>query len=267
MTFDIAKPYGHLIETTLRLVTWNVWGRFGPWERREGAIRATLNQHDPDVVALVEAWDEQGQRLGMPHHVFAGDQAGNGARSGLAVMSRWPIARHERRKLPGPEDGAGSVLFAEIDGPRGTVQLFVVALAWRLEHSAVRQAQIREVSAFIAEIQRRRYPTILCGDFNADPDSDEIRLLTGKAEPAAPGLVFYDAWETAGAGGPGHTWARANSWAAPALWPDRRIDHVFSAWPRRGGAGHPVHCEVIGTEAIDGVLPSDHYGVLADLRY
>lgn len=36
---------------------------------------------------------------------------------------------------------------------------------------------------------------------------------------------------------------------------------------RGGGAGHPVHCEVIGTQAVDGVLPSDHYGVLADLRY
>jgi hypothetical protein len=45
------------------------------------------------------------------------------------------------------------------------------------------------------------------------------------------------------------------------------VDHIFSAWPRRGGAGHPVHCEVVGTETVDGVLPSDHYGVLADLRY
>ncbi|WP_433181841.1 hypothetical protein [Actinoallomurus sp. CA-150999] len=35
------------------------------------------------------------------------------------------------------------------------------------------------------------------------------------------------------------------------LWPDHRIDHVFSARPRRGGAGHPVHCEVIGTEPDD----------------
>src|SRR4051812_10004977 len=107
MTYDIAAPYGTLIETTLRLITWNVWGRFGPWERREDAIRETLNQHAPDVVALVEAWDEQGRRFGMPHHVFAADQGGDGARSGLAVMSRWPIGRHESRRLPGPEDGGG----------------------------------------------------------------------------------------------------------------------------------------------------------------
>lgn len=50
------------------------------------------------------------------------------------------------------------------------------------------------------------------------------------------------------------------------MFPARRIDYVLSAWPRPGGAGHPVRCEVIGDEAVDGVLPSDHYGVLADLR-
>ncbi|MEV6867766.1 hypothetical protein AB0M44_43115 [Streptosporangium subroseum] len=42
---------------------------------------------------------------------------------------------------------------------------------------------------------------------------------------------------------------------------------MLSAWPRRGGAGHPVHCEVIGDEPVGGVVASDHYGVLADLRY
>jgi endonuclease/exonuclease/phosphatase family metal-dependent hydrolase len=262
MAYDIEAPYGPLIESTLRLVTWNVWARYGPWERREAAIRTTLDRHDPDIVAFVEAWEEQGRRFGMPHHVYAGDPD-----SGLAIMSRWPVERHEARTLSGPEDAAGAVLFAEIGGPRGAVQVFLVALTWRLEHSGVRQAQVREVAAFAAEVQRRRCPTILCGDFNADPDSDEIRLLTGKSEPAVPGLVCYDAWDTAGSGGPGYTWARTNSWAVPVLWPDRRIDHVFSAWPRRGGAGHPVHCEVIGTEEIGGVLPSDHYGVLADLRY
>jgi endonuclease/exonuclease/phosphatase family metal-dependent hydrolase len=263
VSYDIAEPYGPLIESTLRLLTWNVWARFGPWERREKAILATLEEHDPDIVGLVEAWDGQGERLGMPHHVFAGQ----GEDSGVAVLSRWPIERHEHRELAGPEDGTGAVLYAEIAGPRGPVQVFVVALTWRLEQSAERQAQVRQVAAFVAEVQRRRCPTIVCGDFNADPDSDEIRLLTGRSAPAAPGLACYDAWETAGTGGPGHTWARANPWAAPVLWPDRRIDHVFSVWPRRGGAGHPVRCEVAGTRPVDGVLPSDHYAVLADLRY
>ncbi|WP_329093590.1 DDE-type integrase/transposase/recombinase [Streptosporangium sp. NBC_01469] len=151
MTYDIAEPYGPLITTTFRLVTWNVWGRYGPWESREVAIRATLERHDPDVVGLVEAWDGQGARLGLPYHVFEGDYEVDGVRSGLAVLSRWPIGAHESRKLTGGPDTGGQVLYAGIDGPRGIVHIYVAALTWRPEHSGERQRQVREVAAFVAD--------------------------------------------------------------------------------------------------------------------
>lgn len=280
MTYDIAEPYGPLITDGLRLVVWNVWGRHGPWQARERALTAVLRQQAPDIVVLVEAWrsaqDDQVRRLaaglGLAHHVLGCEIPAGETSSGLAVLSAWPIAHHTERTLPsphgtGPNNGEGGVLFTEIEGPRGPVQLFAVALAWRLDHSAVRQGQVRHLGAFIAEVQRKRSPVIVCGDFNADPSSDEIRMLTGRTDTSARALVFLDAWEVAGSDGPGHTWSNANGWARPVLWPDRRIDYVFSAHPRRGGAGHPTRCQVIGTEAIDGAVPSDHYGLVADLRY
>ena len=67
--------------------------------------------------------------------------------------------------------------------------------------------------------------------------------------------------------GPGATWDRRNPWAAPALQPDRRIDYVLTGWPGRGGRGHVVAVSLAGTEPVDGVVPSDHYAVVADLRY
>ncbi|MGH9056273.1 MAG: endonuclease/exonuclease/phosphatase family protein [Acidimicrobiales bacterium] len=48
-------------------------------------------------------------------------------------------------------------------------------------------------SSFVSEVTRRRHPTVLCGDFNAGPDSDEIRIFTGRSTTAVNGLVFYDA--------------------------------------------------------------------------
>jgi endonuclease/exonuclease/phosphatase family metal-dependent hydrolase len=278
--YDISEPYGPLVTGRLRIITWNVWGRYGPWEARERAIATTLASHRPDLVVLVEAWrtadDDQARRLaaelGLGHHVFGCGATAGDALSGLAVLSAWPIGDPVEHRLEapdgtGPENGEGAVLQAEIDGPNGPIQVFATALAWRLDHSGVRQRQVRELAGLVARAQSRRCPTVICGDFNADPSSDEIRLLTGHAEVPMPGLVCYDAWATAGSGGPGHTWSNANPWAAPALWPDRRIDYVLSAQPRRGGAGHPTSCRTIGTEAIDGVLPSDHYGLLAELRY
>ena len=55
--------------------------------------------------------------------------------------------------------------------------------------------------------------------------------------------------------------------APVALYPDRRFDYVLSAWPRFAGVGHPTHCELLGVVPGDELQLSDHYGVLADLRY
>ncbi|WP_433136390.1 endonuclease/exonuclease/phosphatase family protein [Actinomadura nitritigenes] len=278
MGYDVEEPYGPLIETTIRVATWNVWDRYGPYREREAAIVAALREAAPDVLVLVEAWEDGddslaarlGEPLGLPHAVFGGSGSGAvpGARSGVAVLSRWPQERTGERPLgdPGGNDG-GLTVSAEVQGPRGPVHVFGVALGYKLGHSGQRQAQVRDLAAYVRETAGRDAPAVVAGDFNADPDSDEIRMLTGRAAVGAPGVVFYDAWETAGDGTPGHTWSNANPWTRPVLWPDRRIDHIFSAWPRAGGAGHPVHCALLGVEPVDGVVASDHYGVLADLRY
>jgi exonuclease III len=50
------QSYGPLIETTARIITWNVWGLHGPWPQREPAIIATLGEARPDIVVLTESW-------------------------------------------------------------------------------------------------------------------------------------------------------------------------------------------------------------------
>jgi hypothetical protein len=81
--------------------------------------------------------------------------------------------------------------------------------------------------------------------------------------------VFLDAWETAGDGTPGYTLTAANPNASPLLLPSLRWDYIFTRWPsaRPGGVGHPVHADVVGIGTKTGIVPSDHYGVLADVRY
>ncbi|MBF8187918.1 endonuclease/exonuclease/phosphatase family protein [Nonomuraea sp. K274] len=220
---DWAEPYGPLIETRVRLLTWNVWGEYGPYAERAQLIRKVVGELDPDVVTLQE-W--AGQTLGYEHAA-----SGTGTLP-CAVLSRWPITRTEERRLPGGEM-PGTARFCELAGPRGPLQVFSAIIgSFRLDESEVRRSQVRALTAFVAEVASRRHLTVVCGDFNAPPDSDEIRMLTGRTAPATPRVVFYDAWEVAGDGGPGHTWSNANPWARPGLYPDRRFDYVLSAWPR-----------------------------------
>ena len=42
---------------------------------------------------------------------------------------------------------------------------------------------------------------------------------------------------------------------------------MFVGWPKAGGAGHVTRCTVEALEPVDGVVPSDHLAVLAELRY
>ena len=265
--------YGAAIETTVRVVTWNVWGRYAAWQERETAVLATLQAARPDIVVLTESWatdgDSQCARLAgpleLPHHTFSGvtAQGDETALSGVAVISRWPIVRESSRTC-----GAARVQYAEVSGPRGPIRVCgVVVDAWWFDESRARQDATRELLGFVDSLQDEEIPLVVCGDFNADPDSDEIRMVNGRAEAPVPGLSFYDAWEVAGPADPGHTWSNHNPSARQLLWPDRRIDFIFSAAPRRGGAGHPRKAALLGTRPVDGIQPSDHYAVRADLRY
>jgi endonuclease/exonuclease/phosphatase family metal-dependent hydrolase len=267
------RSYGPLIETTLRLITWNVWGRYGPWRKREAAIIATLRDASPDIVVLTESWakDDESQctrlagPLGLPHHTFSGVAAeeDEAALSGVAIMSRWPI-RHESSLT----FGGARVQFAVLSGPRGPIQVYGLVMdAWWFDESQARQDAVRELLIQVNETRDKRAPLLVCGDFNADPDSDETRMVTGRTTAPVPGLSFCDAWEVAGPPTPGHTWSNDNPWATQLLWPNRRIDYIFSATPRPGGAGHAIHTALLGTQPVGGTYPSDHYALQSNLRY
>lgn len=276
VSFDQYAPYGPVVETTVRVVTWNVWGRYGQWQEREAAIEDALSAVSPDIVCLVESWsstkttqaEQVARRLGLKHQLFVGDFEQEDWVSGMGLVSRWPLSIIERRLLRGEDDsGVGEVLATTIEGERGRIQFFAVMLDYPLDASRVRQEQVRQLAELVSEATRRRHPIVICGDFNAGPDSDELRMLTGLSTTAAPGLVFYDAWEMAGNGTAGFTWSNRNPLAAVAMYPNRRFDYVLSAWPRLGAVGHPTHCELLGVVPSDELQLSDHYGVLADLRY
>lgn len=263
----------------LRVATWNLWWHFGPWEVRQPAIRATMAGVDADVWCIQEVFrgrdapdqaEELADALGGYHvaHASRFDPGRFRESIGNAVLSRYPIVDSEMRELSAPPglDELRLVVRADVATPSGIVEVFSTHLNYRLDQSHVRQQQVREICAFVDETtDRRTYPPIVCGDFNADPGSDEIRMMTGLSAVPVPKLVFIDAWR-AGGQGPGSTWDNRNGHAAADYEPDRRIDYVLVGYPREAGIGQVVRADLVGTEPVDGVWPSDHFGVVADLR-
>ena len=280
---NTTGSFGTLVDTRLRVLTWNLWWRFGPWEARRPAIAAVLARLDADVICLQEVWDdgevnfaaELANALGY-HHVYGARLELDGVRFGNAILSRWPITDSDVLPLPAEADvdELRTCVRADISGPRGALQVFSTHLNWRFDQSATRQDQVRAICAFIEASkppEGRAVAPILCGDFNADPDSDEIRMLNGLAATAVPKLVFHDAWVVAGQPSPsstsGATWSNDNPYALLDLEPDRRIDYIFVGWPKAGGVGHVTQATVECLEPVDNVVASDHLGLLAELRY
>ncbi len=263
------------IETSLSVLSWNIWWQFGPWQQRAPAIESTLHALDADIIALQEVWgdaDENyakilAEKLGY-HYLHADCMMMNGVGFGNAILSRWPISETKVITLSGTAETGETrnALYARADGPRGALDIFCTHLNWRYEQSHIRQVQVREVAEFVKANTASKMPPFLCGDFNAEPMSEEIRMLTGLTTAAAHGLVFHDAWTIAGKG-LGFTWDTRNPFAAAEFEPNRRIDYIFAGHPKARGRGHVTNVEIIGGAPVAGVWPSDHFGLVAKIRY
>lgn len=271
----------------VRVLTWNVWWRFGDWQQRHEAIGAVLASARPDVIGLQEVWTtpetDQAQlladQMGMHRVLVPSGDPGRWQRrigdptTGIAnaVLSRWPITHHTSVVLPAPGGGPQerTVLHARIDAPGGPIPFFTTQLDSTPAESGTRCAQVAAIARFVADCvpdPAHGHPPVVTGDLNAEPDSDEVRLLCGhKTAPVVPGLVLVDAWRYADPTDPGWTWDVRNPHVAATFEPSARIDYVLAGPPGSTGRGHVRDVRVIGDRPVGGVWPSDHAGVLADL--
>jgi endonuclease/exonuclease/phosphatase family metal-dependent hydrolase len=287
---------------SLRVVQLNVDSLIGPgWTERREELVVWLDELAPDVVCLQEVW--QGDRDpntggwiadhagGDWHWEFGGfasptserTKADPSFRFGSAILSRWPIDVVEVMSLPVCLDAPG----------RPHVRMFPPALphdfsfellhvrtagvdvySTHLQPMAAQAAHRIEQVLFIDDAIGRTcdpdasMPPILCGDFNADPMSDEVRFLTAKAVINGRSTYFQDSWEVVHGLG-GHTWDPANELTAGANEPPARVDYVFVGDPshRPGGAGRVLAASLAFNEPRTGTFASDHFGLCVDVLW
>jgi endonuclease/exonuclease/phosphatase family metal-dependent hydrolase len=265
----------------MRVLSWNLWWRYGPWQQRRRAIAAALADVRPDLCGLQEVWGSPGENLAAElagqldmHWCWAVAARGRGEGGeelslGNAILSRWPIAAQAEVQLPvGDLAGKGRVaVHARIDAPGGALPMFTTHLTSGMGRSQIRTAQALRLAEFVAQQSAGCvYPPVVTGDLNAEPGSDELRLLGGVlTAPAVPGLVLIDAWRYADPGDPGFTWDRRNGYQGNSAVPDARIDYVLAGLPRQG-RGRLRSAGLACTGPVGGVWPSDHFAVVAELQ-
>ena len=264
--------------TDLRLVTINFWGIEPPLDRRIALAVRQLRDLAPDVVAMQECRPLDGvtgrttadvlaAELGMHAH-YAMAVQWSGGQEGLALITRAPLRVVARLELPEPRPTEARILLSgEVDTPAGPIWVHTTHLHYRLDDGVARE---RHVAAIDAAIRARRTdtspPQLLCGDFNAPPDADEIRFLRGLHTLEGRRTHFQDAWLRSHGEQLGHTWSSENELTRPlrSLDIDRRIDYVFATSRKKDGRGTVKDCRIVLAERDDtGICASDHYGVMA----
>ena len=264
-------------------MTWNLWWRFGDWERREPRIARVIEEMSPDIIGLQEVWatadENQAERLSKelglnwawvpssaPEH-FQRRIADTTMQVGNAILSRWPIVSRVSRNLPSSSaDDGRTALITVVAAPSSPIAFVTTQLASAVGESALRCEQVRALIGHIVDEVPETAMLVLTGDFNAEPDSDEIRLLGGhKTAPAVPGLILVDAWRYAEPDRSEWTWDRRNPAVLATGEPNARIDYIFVGYRPSSPALYVRSARLAGDVPSHGVWPSDHAAVVADL--
>jgi endonuclease/exonuclease/phosphatase family metal-dependent hydrolase len=252
---------------SLNVLTLNAWNREGPYSARLELLRRWMGELEPDLIGFQEVLEGQTEEMlqgADMHHAWPSTQL-----SGVSLAARWPLEHRVERFLPGAgDDAAGGVaLGALVQSPVGPIPFVCATTFYPAPFDGwKREQQMPALADFVRDLRRgQKLPAILVGDFNAEPESNEIRFLRGLHAIGSRGAYFCDAWTRAGAGAEGATWTEHNAYSGPWGLPNRRIDYIFVAAPGARGPGAVRSCRVVCNEAVGGVWPSDHFGVFAQL--
>ena len=250
-----------------------MWWKFENFKDREKLIFQELRSLIPDIMCLQEVWVEEDESQAKKiadefgyFYTYKESFELDGVKFGNAIISKYKIVNYSSKfftEVPG-KDEKKLFIHAEIDYKDTILNIICTHLNYKYEHQQVRQNQVTELMAYISELKNLEFPVILCGDFNADPISDEIRTITGHKQPVSD-VVLRDAWMITNPDDIGFTWSNDNHWAARTLEYNRRIDYIFIGKPGLNGIGQPIKSELVGTNCYENIFPSDHFGVMTHL--
>lgn len=206
-----------------------------------------------------------------------------GLMTGTAILSSLEIISSGSFFLDNADPGATiqNASYAVLKHPLGSAVIAITAhLQWGGDKEYGRLTQLMAINSKAGELYetyRDLNPVILLtGDFNALPDGDAVRFMTGKGVvPGHQGAFWTDAWATLGNADneftmvPDNHWARETAFTCgitvPELMPKRRIDYIMSYGWTYGKHGSLLTF----SKDYDAVSPlgypiSDHAGLTAD---
>lgn len=220
--------------TRLRVLSFNIWDHQGDYPSCLYHMIEDIKAMDPGFIGLQEVCETIGSggadntakvivdsltnQTGIQYHYFwekthvAWDQY----YEGIAIITKYPILESGYRNLPSSVFQR-KVIWTKVATPIGEINFYNTHLAYRAEDSHVREAQVREIINYSIEKDTLEAfeASILVGDFNSDPNTHAIQLLTTDSMS----IRYIDCFREANPNEPGYTISSYN--------PIQRIDYIF----------------------------------------
>lgn len=234
---------------SFRVMTYNIHHGEG-LDRKVDLLRIAelIKREKADIVALqeVDKGTQRTARRDFPEElaaltgmtaVFSNNFAFEGGEYGNAVLTRFSVKRwtnlHYHMLRVGEQRG---ILQLVLDVRGREIVFMNTHIDYRPDDSE-RWSNVGEIETLAQKYSN--YPIIMCGDFNATPDSRVCQRI---------GKTFDDTWALIGAG---------DGFTIPAEKPRKRIDYL---WISKGKSIKPLEIWVPQSEA------SDHLPVVAEFQ-
>jgi maltose 6'-phosphate phosphatase len=255
----------------MRIATYNIWNSDTNRAARQEMLCQELDRVNADVVALQEVSAIAEQNYTQYPYTMLRRYPKDGT-EGLGFLSKFSVLSAE----------AGWEFSPALHscGLRVNLRVNAAAVAVTNVHLdyksvAVREAQILAVTDWIAARSEPDCVEILCGDFNSYPESSVYRFLRGQQTlngqecPVWHDLAAVCASRHGMVPAPTLDFQTNPRWANnPSLELPARFDWILvqERWPASMPRIKTV--ELIGRYPLPGstLVPSDHYGVIADLE-
>lgn len=234
---------------TLRVMSFNILhGATVKNDFNLDTIAGIINSYSPHLVALQEVdfktnrakkYDlptELGYRTQMAS-IFARAMYFDEGEYGEGVLSKYSFIGTENVSLPHlPNSEPRAAAVVRIKTKNDNVIQFV---GTHLDHQKEEKDRIMQAKALVKELGESKYPTLLLGDLNAEPDSETINIIT---------KAFTKP-----------TIAEAQQGTYPSTSPHKKIDYILY--------NQPEHWEVLEYKVLCENYASDHCIVMATLVF
>jgi hypothetical protein len=176
--------------TQLRVLTLNLWQRYGAWADRRSVIIEGIHAQQPDLMAFHESiktdeYDQVTDLLGAGFYV-AHSKGRDSNGMGISIASRWPFGNVQEVDLNVTPRTTGfpcTTLAAEVIAPDPVCKLLFVNHFpnWQLNFEYERELQAVAAARFVEErIGQSTQQVVMVGDLDADYNSASIRFWSGR---------------------------------------------------------------------------------------